>query len=188
MGFSVTWVAVQGHQPVSILAALSLVPTGQTCKYLEHKGITSYQMSSGWYIVFAHGCGHDMASAACLEALSAECTVVACNVEDHVGFWRSELWRGGRSVWSATFTSEDEVEAVEVTGIPPARYAELLRTAESASSSVEGHCHGDIPMILAKDVTGFLHEDIHPEIEEARFQILRSTRPEVPWWRRWLKV
>lgn len=170
-----------------MLASLSLAPTGETAGYLERQGASALRLASGWLLVFVNGYKPEMGSDAELRALSADGEVVIAHVLDTVGMWSAAMWRDGSQVWRAAFDSEHGTETVEVRGVLPDIFAELLRTvAPDDSGALEGHTHGDIPLLLAKEITGFIHNASVPEVDAGRFRVLRSTRPPVPWWKRLL--
>jgi len=43
----------------------------------------------------------------------------------------------------------------------------------------------DIPLILAKEITGFSHEECNPEIDSTPFEQLTDLLAKRKWWRLW---
>jgi hypothetical protein len=43
----------------------------------------------------------------------------------------------------------------------------------------------DIPLILAKELSGFRHDDSNPAVDETPFDVLHDEQGVRPWWRLW---
>lgn len=68
----------------------------------------------------------------------------------------------------------------------PQRFHELLATVEPEySDNLDGHFHMDIPLILAKEVAGFRHDESSPELDGVPFEKLTDLQAKTSWWKPW---
>lgn len=185
MGISLAWVAVETPHVDDALARLGLARTGQRAEQLFH-GISGHSLPHGWYLVAATPCDHRIATAASLAAVSAGCRVVACAVEEHVNFASTALWHGGVQVWQVEHEGAEDPENISHSGTPPAHFRELLASVEPGTSErLDGHFHMDIPLLLAKDLTGFLYNEQNPLIDSTPFEQLTDLAVQRRWWMPW---
>lgn len=185
MGISLAWVAVESLSVDEALRRLSLARTGKDCGY-PFNGVSSHALPGAWFLVAARGCDHRIVRPESMAALSAGCRAVACAIEEHVNFASTELWQDGQRVWHVQHEGDRDVENISKAGVPPPRYFELLATVEPGDSeNLEGHFHMDIPLLLAKDLTGFRHDEDNPDIDSTPFEQLIDLAPRRRWWRLW---
>lgn len=185
MGISLAWVAVEALSVDETLRRLSLSQTGKDCDF-PFNGVSSHALPGGWFLVAAMGCDHRIARPESMTALSKGCRAVACAVEEHVNFASTELWHDGQRVWLVQHEGDQDVENISQAGTPPARFFELLATVEPGDSqNLAGHFHMDIPLLLAKEITGFLHDECNPEIDSTPFEQLTDLAAKRKWWLPW---
>ena len=185
MGISLAWVAVEALSVDESLQRLSLSRTGKNCE-LPFNGVSGHALPGGWFMLAAMGCDHRIARAESMTALSKGCRAVACAVEEHVNFASTELWQDGHRVWHVQHQGDRDVENISHSGAPPARFFDLLATVEPGDSeSLEGHFHMDIPLLLAKEIAGFRHDECNPEIDSTPFEQLTDLAPKRHWWQLW---
>ena len=185
MGISLAWVAVQGLPPDEALLRLSLARTGRSAASPFH-GVAGRALPNGWFLITGGGCDHRIASAASVAALSSGCRAVACAIEEHVNFASSELWQDGERVWQVQHQGDEDSEDMSFEGQVPQRFQELLATVEPEdSSNLNGHFHMDIPLLLAKEISGFRHDEIDEEFEKVPLEELTDTKVKRAWWKPW---
>ena len=185
MGYSLSWLAVQGLRRDAVFELLSLTPNGVKCTY-PFQGVCAYELPGPWVLIAANRCGHRIIGPEVLQGLSAEALVVACAVEEHVNYASSEAWHKSLRTWKVEHEGEAGSENITVLGNPPSEYANLLKSVELEDSSImDGHFHMDIPLLLAKQITGFRHDDDISSIDYDGFEtLLQSTAPR-RWWQIW---
>jgi hypothetical protein len=173
MGFSLSWVAVRGKPAEEVHAILDLAPTGQTTDVPE--GPACSAALGGWVLVVSDHCDL-LVQEGLLATLSAGGEAVACSVEEHVMASIATAWRDGVEVWRAAHLGEDgDLRHLEVRGAPP---PELARLRAAALAELEGEEDPadllfDVPLDLARSLTGFKHDT-----SEATFEVLRrASRP-----------
>jgi hypothetical protein len=185
MGISLTWVAAEALPADAVLARLSLGATARKCVY-PFKGVASHALPNNWFLAAARRCDHRIANSESMTALSAGCRAVACAVEEHVNFASSELWQDGKRVWRVEHQGDEDPENMSAEGRLPPSFHELLASVERHDSErLDGHFHMDIPLILARELTGFRHDELNPAVDESPFDELDDLRARGGWWKFW---
>jgi len=185
MGISLAWVAVEALPAEEAISRLSLARTAKNCAY-PFKGIASHDLPNAWFLIVAGGCDHRILNSESMSALSKGCRAVSCAIEEHVGFALAELWENGIRIWHTQHQGDEDNENISSEGQLPRRFFELLATVEPEDSqNLDGHFHIDIPLILAKEVTGFRYDEINPEIDNTPFEELIDLRVKRSWWKLW---
>lgn len=185
MGISLTWVAVEALPADEALLRLSLVKTSKDCLY-PFKGVASHSLPDDWFLVAAHRCDHRIANTASMSALSKGCRAVACAIEEHVNFASAELWQDGARVWHVQHQGDEDNENISSQGQLPQRFRELLATVEPEDSeNLDGHFHMDIPLILAKELCGFRHDESNPDFDNTPCEELAELKTKSRWWKPW---
>lgn len=186
MGISLAWVAVESLPVDEALRRLSLARTGKDVEHSGFQGVSGHTLPGDWFLVAATPCDHRIGRAESLATLSKGCRAVACAIEEHVNFASTELWADGHQVWHVQHEGDRDVENISHAGALPIRFHELLATVEPGDSeNLGGHFHMDIPLLLAKDLTGFLHEEFNPEIDSTPFEQLTDLVAVRRWWQLW---
>ena len=198
MGFAISWLAVKGKSPAAVAQELGLTPTGEITDYAEAL-FTGRTLSVGWFLLVIDAFEHEFVKPAVLAALSCNCDVVACSIEEHVGFCSSELWRRGTQVWRIEHDSQTSVEHISHSGSPPngftaieKSFSERQREAGGKESHIDYYF--EIPLQTAKVAVGFKHDEANPDLED--FEVFSkpansaSTKPtsqrgKMPWWKLW---
>lgn len=155
MGFALSWFAVRGKTPELVLEAFGLARAGKAPGKAKYWG---GNLPGGWFLVVRER--HEFTDDE-LRRLSAGCEVIACYVEEHVMFSCAAAWKDRKQVWKVSHSSEEGIENLEVEGTPPAALAGIrdrLRKEQKEDESGEVDFIFQIPVDLAKEVTGFSHE------------------------------
>ena len=185
MGVSLRWVAVQALSAEDALSRLGLRHTGNTYNY-PFKGIASHGLLADWFLVVAGRCDHRIGKPPSLSTLSAGCRVVACAVEEHVNYASAELWQDGQLIWQVTHQGDVDPENMSCQGQVPQRFHDLLATVQPEDSdSLEGHFHMDVPLMLAKELTGFRHDELNLALDDTPFEELQDLQTKTRWWKPW---
>jgi hypothetical protein len=114
-----------------------------------------------------------------LSEISAKTSVVACSIEEHVMYFSTSFWRYSQEIWQVQHRGGDfGIMDLAVKGSLPetfgdlrARYLARQAAAGGDNSSVD-HV-ADIPLELARSITGFKHDEINPGIDDTGFRALR---------------
>jgi hypothetical protein len=185
MGISLAWVAVESLEAELALERLLVSKTNRQCDF-PFNGVASHALQNKWFLVAASRCDHRIVGAAGMAALSLGCRAVACAVEEHVNFSSCELWENGELIWSVMHKGSDDSENIAFHGRVPQRFNDLVASVEAEDSdNLEGHFHMDIPLILAKEISGFRHDEMNAEVGDIPFDVLHDQQYSRPWWRLW---
>jgi len=178
MGYSLSWIAVRGKSPESVLAELKLARTGKLEETPEAP-FSAAALPGGWFLVIANDCNY--ADRAPLKKLSQGAEVAACALEEHVMASGASGYRDGEERWSIMHDSERGLSHLNISGDPPKAAGAIHKRAE-AKQAAEGGDDAEVdylfevPVEVAAKMTGFRHDRSMPAI---RFETLkkRAARP-----------
>ena len=161
MGYSLCWAAVRNGNAKRIHSLLGLLPTDIWQEVPESR-ISGAALPAGWYsVLFNRKALND----AMLERLSTPGEVVSCFAEENVMFSCASGWKHGKSLWSVIHDCKKGHRHLEINGdapaIPKGIQAKLV------------HIY-DFPAELAKDLTGFRHDQDKPGMRDQPFQVLEK--------------
>jgi hypothetical protein len=191
MGFSLTWVAIKGSTPQQVHAALSLRGTGARVEIAE-TGLTGATLPGGWYLVTSDHAPLNLVDDQLLAKLSQLGDVVICDVEEHCMVSFSARWQNGNQRWLLMHDAQSGKDRLEVEGEPPSSFSAIrdqLQAKQAVANATKERVDYifDIPVEVARSITGYRHDHPFPGNPETMFEILLSTRPERrPWWKRFL--
>lgn len=154
MGASLSWFAFSGKAPELILQDFGLKSAGKVYRETPfHGGL----LPSGWYLVI-HG-RHEFTEDE-VQRLSRDCEVVACFVEEHVMVSSVAGWKNGREIWSVTHDAQKDDDHLEVRGKPPIAFDAIRERLTKQQEEGGADFIFDIPVALAKDITGYRHDEV----------------------------
>lgn len=164
MGWSSSWVAIQGGAKTEILEHLGLVETGQDIQPGTGSAPFSLaELPQDWVVVFSED--FDWASTNRVLELSRFGLTVGCQFEDKVAMTSSICAaRGGVELWRVFHDHEGSIYRLDVTGEPPVELAairgRLFEEQEKAGGEDAGvdYVH-EIPFELAQAVCGYRHDE-----------------------------
>ena len=173
MGWSLSWAALKGGDLQTVCSALSLRATGKREEIAE-SSIVGAQLPTGWYMVqFDRSEMEDRV----LAHLSRSGEVVCCFIEDHVMVSWASGWREGSKVWSVVHDCEKGRFHLDIKGEAPAKLkgiAERLIAEQQAAGGEKAdvdHVY-DVPAELAKELTGYRHDQDIPGVSGDVFEAL----------------
>ena len=108
-------------------------------------------------------------------------------------FSSAEYWADGRLVWSAEHVGEDGPIHLTTSGVLPPGFEGMVRGHKERQEADGGAKAGvdhyfDIPLVAAKAIMGFKHDEAIPGIDYDKFEVLRkapSSKVSKHWWRFW---
>jgi hypothetical protein len=174
MGYSLSWIAVKNGSAERINSLLGLVPTGRYEEIPESE-FDAIFLPQRWYLVVFN---NQQIDDHILQKVSSSEEIVHCFVEEHVMFSSVEGWLNGEKIWSAVHDSEKGISHLEIIGKCPKSMIDIRQrlTAQATSSGSEQSEIDfifDVPVELARELTGFCHDRDTPGIEGTAFQILK---------------
>jgi hypothetical protein len=185
MADALTWIAVKGTPQERLRTVLGLKPTGRSSPGFDWE-FGGASLANDWQLI-VHGFENETGgfSEAELRDLSAHGSLVLCVVDEYSLCSRTSGWTRGREAWGVTHDGTDPSGVhLAVTGeLPPAyetiraRIYEEKNDADRAAEQGADGGHGlevdlifEIPSDLARELTGFRHDD--PETERPPLEVL----------------
>ena len=161
MGYSVAWVAVKGHSPDAVMAAMGLEPGDGDYREQAYVG----ELPGGWTLYFDEDFERGFKRP--LERIVAlGAAVIAARQEDHVMYSEARGFDGGREIWRVVRDPDEMPETpLTVTGAPPAPFEEI-RAKAVAKQEIEDAgdanvCYiYDVPLDLAAAACGFRADEV----------------------------
>jgi hypothetical protein len=181
MGFSITWFAVPEANAESFLRGLDLVDSGQTEEFPDSL-ICTARMDTGWQVLWYNKFECPFLDQDVVVALSKTHEILVCTVEEHCMDCAATLWRGGRRLWHLHYDGSRGPKGLDVDGdLPPCLPAikdEMEREQLAAGGDKAGvDMIFEIPVRVAKTLTGFKHDEDSPHVVGGVFHVLaRTTR------------
>jgi hypothetical protein len=83
MGQSLSWIGVQATIAAELYTKLGLAETGDRGDNLKFP-MSGQELPNHWYLLVAKRCDYLILSDGILSELSAECSIVACSIEERV--------------------------------------------------------------------------------------------------------
>jgi len=179
MGYSLSWVAVKAD-PNAVYAALNVRPTGERRTDAFRRGTVSALLLGGRTVVVF---GNKELKNDQLAAVSRVGETIYCFVEEHVMVMVAALWRDGKQVWCVTHDGQESAHHLSTDGDVPTEFASIRDKylAKQAAESEEDVDHiSDIPIELARELTGFRHDQELPGGGDEPFEALETVKKK--WW------
>jgi len=178
MGYSIAWLAVECTDPDAALADLKLRRIGEHA-YFAEEALTSAALPGGQFLIVADTCDHRIIEPDTLASLSVKYSVVACSIEEHVMFSSAEQWIGGKRLWRIEHQAEDSPIHLATAGSLPASFSSIAAKQKAAQEAAGGEdadvdLYFEIPLLVAKGITGFKHDDVIDGIDYDRFDVLEA--------------
>lgn len=164
MGFSVSWLAIQGKSKPDVLAELGLSDTNEVDEANE-SSVSGAELPDGWYILFFNDVVHPFVEPKALARLSEGCIAVACQVEEHVMASSAYAYQKGTELWSVTHESELGARHLIERGRFPEVYSDTKAELTEAQDVEDREDQDvdyiwDIPVTLAYEVVGYRHDKV----------------------------
>jgi hypothetical protein len=165
MGFSISWIAVNGKSKASVLDQLCLVDTGASDEANESP-LSGAELPGDWYLLFMNDIAHPFTKESALQSLSASCTVLMCQVEEHVMASAVFAYENGKNVWGVLHEAERGSRHLAEHGAMPVAYndvrSKLLAEQDGMDAEDEPvDCVWDIPVTLAYNICGYRHGSVY---------------------------
>lgn len=118
MGYAISWVAVKQKEPQKVLEFLNLDRTGAAEEFPESP-ITCIALPNGWFVVFANKYNSPLVSAKSLEAISKDCLVISCQIEEHVMVSSATCYTNGVCSWNVEHDAQINIYHIALNGNVP---------------------------------------------------------------------
>jgi hypothetical protein len=180
VGWSLSWAALKGGNAQTVCSLLDLRPTGKREGIAESR-VSGTALPTGWYVVVFN---RTEVKDRMLENLSQAGEVISCFVEEHVMFSSAANWKNGKQLWRVFHNGGDEgVEHLQTSGQLPAEFESIRKQQfakqqeETAADDKLGVDHIlDIPLNLARHLTGFQHDAAASGLIGDAFEVLEPIK------------
>jgi hypothetical protein len=179
MGYSLSWAAVKA-KPEALYDTLGLRPTGELDDVPTHGFCAATLPDERTVIIVDHKEFKDDQ----LAAFSNLGDTVYCFVEEHVMTSGAAFWKGGKQIWRVTHEAEKGHNDLSVVGDAPPEFAPIRDRQARKSETGEADYIFDVPIELAKALTGFRHDEDVPGGADLPFEVLEPAKDakKKKWW------
>jgi hypothetical protein len=158
MGFSISWIAFKNICKPEALKRLRFRDTGHDDP-LNQAPFSMADLPSGWALLYVND--FQFGKDEHLVDLSAEGTVVACQVEEHIMFSAAHFYTSGKEVWSVWHDSDQGGRYdVSTRGVAPPQLAAIVECLAALQDRNGGKKSMidflfEAPVELAAELTGY---------------------------------
>lgn len=176
MGFAITWCAVPEAAADEFIQRIGLIDTGKT-EEIPGSLIGVAHLDTGWRLIWYNKYDCPFLGEAQRRELSANHDLLYCLVEEHCMASSSEMWSNGSRKWWISHEGIDGPKGLDTSGDLPAVFPQIRHDME-AQQLVEGGGIADvdfifeIPLLVAKSITGFKHDEVCQHVVGNRFKIM----------------
>jgi hypothetical protein len=138
-------------------------------------------LDTGWRVVWYNEFECPALDSDRLAALSSDNELMVCFIEEHVMVSVATLWSGGQCVWTIAHDGQNGPRGLSIEGDIPDCLASIREEME-ALQKAEGGEDADvdylfeIPLLVAKTLVGFKHDEDCPHLIGGRFEVLTEFR------------
>jgi hypothetical protein len=183
MGYSISWIAIRGKDRDVVCSEFHVEPTGEF-EDVPESPVVGARLPTGWYLLFIND--RSLPGSGVLGKLSTRAELVCCFVEEHVMCSSASGWQNGKEQWSVTRDAQQGLTHLESTGDLPWAYAAIhddLSRKQVGKTNVDYLF--DIPVELAKSLTGFRHDEDFFDAPSKPYERLQRTVAPGKWWQFW---
>jgi hypothetical protein len=175
MGFSHSWIAVQGLAPEQALATLELEIAAESGNGFWN-GISLLAWPDGWLLVLSDD--DENAFKGRLARLAVLGSAVACSINERVMYSEARGYAAGEQIWRVVHdpNGDESLYSLQISGTPPEQLEAIVRDAR-AEQDAEGGDKADVDVIfdvppkLAQSICGFMLGEGDPD--EIRYSALQ---------------
>ena len=186
MGFNVSTVSIRGLPESDVHALLGLKSTGRSEEDPDSP-VVAATLPSGWYLIYFND--HDHPDLGILAQQFPSVEFLCCETSETVKYSAVRFWQSGKLKWSVVHDSSKGFDHLEIRGELPPTWSlidQRLRTLQKAKAKGVDHLF-DIPVELARDITGFRYDGNPGGYPVDCFSVLERNLPHSKGWHFWKK-
>ena len=176
MGYSLSWFAVRGKDPEMVLAELGLSLTGER-EEVPEAPLTSVRLKTHWFVVIMNEVNSQLLSKATRQ-VSFMAELLTCHVEEHVMQSGCAYWKEGEKVWSVEHDAQIDHTHLTISGNAPTELGAIRQRLVNEPGVDRVF---DVPVEMAKLVTGFRHDEDFSNGEAFPFEVLQKSGVQSSW-------
>lgn len=178
MGFAISWCAVPEAAADGFLQRIGLAGTVETEEVPESL-IGVARLDTGWRLLWYNKYDCPFLGEAERREHSRKHDLLYCLVEEHYMASSSELWSRGSRRWWISHEGIDGPKGLDVSGAPPDNFQQVKSEMESKQKQEDGEKAEvdylfEIPLLVAKFITGFKHDEVCPHVVGNEFRIMKK--------------
>jgi len=177
MGFAITWCAVPESAADDFLKRIGLIDTGET-EEIPESLIGVARLDTGWRLLWYNEYDCPFLSEKKRRKYSRDHDLLYCLVEEHCMASSAELWSGGSRKWWISHEGENGPKGLDFSGELPENFHQIRTEMEALQKEEGGDEAGvdyifDIPLLVAKSMTGFQLGEVCPHVIGNEFHVMR---------------
>ena len=176
MGFAISWCAVPESAADAFLDRAGLTDTGKT-EEIPESLIAVARLDTGWRLLWYNKYGCPFLGEAQRREHSRHHDLLYCLVEEHCMASSSEMWSGGSRKWWISHEGIDGPKGLDFSGDLPGDF-QRIKTEMEETQKREGGDKAEvdylfeIPLLVAKTITGFKHDEVCPHVVGDLFTVM----------------
>jgi hypothetical protein len=185
MGYSLSWLAVKGKAQQILLRSLGLRSIGNYVENIRTPPVGA-ELTMGWYLAIVGRSGHRLIRDSFVAQFSSHCEVVTVDLEEHVMVSAATGWRKANKIWSVKHDGQRGVEHLVTEGQLPSAFSGIRenfchKQQTRGADDADVDYYFDIPIEVAKAVTGYRHDEQFHELRSGAFEVLDREAGKLPW-------
>jgi hypothetical protein len=178
MGFAISWCAVPEAAAGGFLQRIGLTETGET-EEVPDSLISVARLDTGWRLLWYSNYDCPFLNEAQRAEHSRHHDLLYCLIEEHCMASSSELWTGGSRAWWISHEGIDGPKGVDFSGAVPRNFQQIKSEMEAKQKQEGGEAAEvdylfDIPLLVAKSLTGFKHDEVCTHVIGNEFRIMKQ--------------
>jgi hypothetical protein len=183
MGFAISWCAVPESAADEFLRRVGLTETGET-EEVPDSLIGVARLDTGWRLLWYNKYDCPFLGEAHSEEHSRHHDLLYCLVEEHCMASSSEFWSHGSLKWRISHEGIDGPKGLDFSGELPNDFHKVKSEMEAKQKQEGGDEANvdyifEIPLLVAKSITGFKHDQVCPHVLGNEFKIMRKETENV---------
>jgi len=194
MGYSLSWLAIKGKTPQVLLEELGFRATGkhEEVPEADHSAV---ELPNGRYLIVSNRTEQVAPDSTMRRLSSSGCELVTCFVEEHVMCSHATGWKNGCKCWSVIHDAQRGIEHLDTEGDLPLIFGSIRDRLLLEQQDGSADYIFDIPVEVAKSLTGYRHNLDIPGASKEPFEVLicavaeRGARPQgLSFWKRFFRA
>jgi hypothetical protein len=178
MGFAISWCAVPEAAADGFLQRIGLVDTGET-EEVPDSLIGVARLDTGWRLLWYNKYDCPFLGEAQRREHARHHDLLYCLVEEHCMASSSEFWSRGSRTWWMSHEGIDGPKGLDSSGALPDSFQQIKSKMEAAQKQEGGEKAEvdylfEIPLLVAKSITGFKHDEVCPCVVGNEFKIMKK--------------
>lgn len=175
MGPKISWLAVRGKDAATVRGQMELRAAGEP-ESMPASRLAGAELPGGWTLILSTD--PQYADSAPLDNLANDAEVVTCCGDEELMYSSASGWLNGRRLWYVVHDGQIGIQHFHVDGDPPPEFHAIYNRlavvqAEAGGINITVDHVFEVPIQLAKALTGFRHDEIGEGAAQILFERLQ---------------